>query len=74
MRSMRLLDIYSRARVRNGEADQIDIEHGTAAWSSQHIRMRLESDVEHSYRIVSISDGPQLRECRAAQAKIRGAR
>jgi hypothetical protein len=57
------LDLYEQARYRYGEADQADLEHGTANWSAQHVHMRLEGDENEDYRVLLIDDGPQLRQC-----------
>jgi hypothetical protein len=66
------LDVYARIIHRYGEADQADLVHGTADWNAQHIRMRLEGDENDDYRVLLISDGPQLRQCLTEHERVKG--
>jgi hypothetical protein len=64
------LDFYEQVTQRNGQADQYEPEHASAAWTALQSRMRLVGDEERNYRIVVIYDGPQYADCRAEHDRI----
>jgi hypothetical protein len=70
------LDIYEQSALQYGDADQADFDHGTAAWSAQHIDMRMVPDEndKDDYRILMVTDGPQFATCEAEHARIIGRR
>jgi len=67
------LDVYQQGVQRYGEAQQADLTHGLAVWSTQRIRMQTErNDDDSQYRVVVTSDGPQFGACQAEHDKIVG--
>jgi hypothetical protein len=70
----KFVDIYEAGVARYGEADHADLDKGTAAWSTQHIGMRLVRAGEDGFHIVMISDGPQFEQCQNEQRRLIGPR
>jgi len=70
----KFVDIYEAGVERYGEADQADLDKGVAAWSAQHVGMRLDRVGEAGFHIVMISDGPQFDECQDEHRRMIGPR
>lgn len=68
----KFIAIYEEGVRRYGEANEGDLDKGTAAWSGEHIGMRLDRDSQGGYRVLMISDGPRFAECEAEYKRITG--
>ena len=64
--------IYEEGVKRYGEADEGNVDHGTAVWSAERIGMLMERAEQEGYRVSMISDGPQFARCKAEYQQITG--
>ena len=68
----KFLTIYAEGVKRYGEADEGNVDHGTAGWSGEGIGMLMERAEQEGYRVIMISDGPQFARCKAEYQQITG--
>ena len=62
---LKFLQIYEEGAKRHGEADEGDLNRGTAEWSRERIAMRIDNGEQDGYRVTMISDGPGFHRCEA---------
>jgi hypothetical protein len=64
--------IYAEGVKRYGQADEGNVDRGTAGWSGEGIGTLIERAEQERYRVVMISDGPQFARCKAENQQITG--